>query len=292
MTEISNDDEELSGYEPSFEWEFALWHKHNQLRNLVASGNIINQPSATNMEYILYDSNWQSSIPLIHSQQCIFKKNNQRNTIAQQLVTSQFSFSADFSIDPIGENIAWLKLNDTLKFTYDMLQDVIVEQWFNQHYNFDYFLQSCNNSKLANDFLNYCVNYIQLVWSNTRYMACGVSICPNLYFEDNNEYISNSAFIVCDYWPSFRNYTRYIENLFPPYNTDDNRYSNASGNSICSECPNDRRQCGNDDFMDEFESDVMENSMYIIKQDDVDSLCYGCPEPDYHFCQSRTGCQC
>ena len=116
-------------------------------------------------------------------------------------------------------------------------------------------------------------------------MACGVSICPNLYFANNDEYISNTAFIVCDYWPSFRNYTTRVENLFPPYNSGNNANNSNTSSVVCSECPTDRMQCGNNEISYENNDNI-----YIIDSDDINSLCYGCPEPDYYFCQSRTAC--
>lgn len=228
-----------------------MYTKHNELRQRIATGNVENQPFATNMEQLLYDSALES-IALKHALQCNFTYNPSLNVDATNLKDNlSFTLSDRY---PFGENIAYDVSGPAL--TADKLQDIIEEQWFAGHQYYDYHSSTCHSYSHSGT-LDECKSYEKLAWATTRYMACGVSICPSLSLPDGNS-ISPAAFIVCDYWPSFDAQHLSIYDTNPDVNSPED-----IGDSLCSECPSDRRdEC-------------------------LDGLCGGCGSSRYHFCQNR-----
>ena len=258
----------LSQSPPFFEWEYSIWTKHNELRSKVARGLLsdYNQPFSNNMEEILYDTNLQT-IPLNHALNCNFSynKNLQRQADAIQDILS-FNFS---KLDQFGENIAWDSSGPLL--TFDRLQKIIQTQWFDNIYPYyDYYNSQCLFNSSLYDNIN-CNLYEKLLWAKTRYMACGVSICPSLPLNDkDNTIVNNAAFIVCNYWPSFDkdelpiyNTTQISVENVTHNNDDDDDDDDDNNNLLCSQCPSDRStQC-------------------------IKGLCSGCPAPNFNYCQDR-----
>ena len=200
------------------------------------------------MEQLLYDSTLES-IALNHALQCNFTHNPTLQSAAMNR-DHELSFALSDRY-PFGENIAYDLSGPAL--TADKLQDIIEEQWFAAHQYYDYNSSAC----LSPSHLEQCRSYEHLLWATTRYMACGVSICPSLSLP-NGDSVSPAAFIVCDYWPSFD------ADALPIYDTNPAATSPEDiAESVCSECASDRSdEC-------------------------LDGLCAGCPAPKYHFCQNR-----
>ncbi len=199
----------------------------------------MNHFNSTNMEHILYHSTLET-IPLNHA------LNKQIKQIENKL--SFKIFDGIFLNNQFGENIAY---DDSIGAFLDAnnLKNIIKQQWFDIHKYYNY-----NNNKC--DPLQDCNSYQKLLWAKTRYIACGVSICPELYLPNNQKISKPVAYIVCNYWPT------YDKDEIPIYKTVSIKNDNKITNNICTQCPMDRTQCNN-------------------------GLCSGCPAPNYNYCQDR-----
>eukprot|EP01083_Nonionella_stella_P089958 251283_1 len=234
-----------------FEWQYPLWSKHNELRSQVATGSVSGQPFATNMEQLFYESNMEQ-VPLKHALQCNYTHNTDLSDDMKS-IKDELSFKMS-EVEPFGENIAYFQSSNEPFLSPTQLQDIIEEQWFIPNI-YDYLTGQC----IANPTDSDCVAYQRLLWARTRYMACGVSLCPSLHFPDDDriDTISNAVFIVCNYWPS------YDKDELPIYQTSTVPDDDDIMDHVCTECAADRsNEC-------------------------TDGLCAGCAAPNYNYCQDR-----
>ncbi|ETO36474.1 hypothetical protein RFI_00588 [Reticulomyxa filosa] len=171
--------------EPGFNWRYALLSAHNIIRSFVGNGNLLSYgyPRAVDMQELVYSYN-MSIITMTHAGKCVYQKNSVRNDLVKFLFDSNLlEFKGeylDLSFYPTQESIAWFPNAQNL--THELLQELIVSKWLNEYKNYSYSLSRCNGKSDVSS----CLELINVLWSKTRYLSCGVNICNQLTFPNEN----------------------------------------------------------------------------------------------------------
>lgn len=98
------------------------------------------------------------------------------------------SFSAsDYGFSFVGENI-WAWSDDS-----QPVPEKPMEAWFNEKNYYDFNSMHCSKEP--------CGHYTAVVWSSTREVGCGFTICPHLGGQDGKVNYNPGLFFVCNYGP-------------------------------------------------------------------------------------------
>ncbi|GAB6019048.1 hypothetical protein CHUAL_000675 [Chamberlinius hualienensis] len=154
-------------------------NRHNQLRNQVATGQIANQPSASNMNEIAWDSNL-AKLAQDWADKCQYGHNKPK----------------DKDFKDVGQNIAQLQAN------YDIVKNFTspIDAWFDEVYKpgyppDGYSTQYTKAVPLV--FTDATGHYTQIVWANTSYIGCGF-----VKYDPQNPPYTQALYYVCNYGPA------------------------------------------------------------------------------------------
>jgi len=157
----------------------AVVDKHNELRQLVASGKQPGQPGAKGgkMPNLEWDDNL-AELAQAWADQCIFEHDNHGSTPLRRLEGYGY----------IGQNIA---MSTSSYFSPESTTDVtgFVQDWFNEVKDLNkknvHKFDSATNKGVVG-------HYTQVVWANTTKIGCGWVQFHRQYYE---------KFLFCDYYP-------------------------------------------------------------------------------------------
>ena len=237
--------------------------KHNNhIHTYKALGNTPGQPAGVNINKLLWDP-YLAKVAQDYSTNCQWLHNSNRNTDLQEYQNNtEYKFDS-YSLS-VGENLFYTTSND------DILTNLLygIQSYYNEYEYFTFNNNTdgcCQNDKM-------CGHYTQVIWSNTRYVGCGYTICDGLSGTSIGSG-TNVLLKVCNYFPS----------------------GNIVGNSpyfsgcACSNCPFDRicnenglcAGCGslNYDFCDDYYSNCDLLGQYCPNGCSTSSdnqLCVGC----------------
>lgn len=192
--------------------KLAILNKQNKYRNLTARGLTPRQPSASNMNQLVWD-NGLAKVAQDYSAKCIWGHNpNRRYDLNKYLSYTSFDYVNQY----VGENLFISTGSESL--------DTImrgIDFWYNENPYYTYGTVSgtatCQSGKQ-------CGHYTQLVWANTRYVGCGYTKCATV---QNLPTFTNAILFACNYYFA----GNYVGDY--PYKTG----------TSCSKCPQDRQTC-------------------------------------------------
>jgi len=161
--------------------------EHNYYRSLTALGYTPGYPAATDIESLIWDPAL-ASVAQSYADQCVWNHNANRKT--QFYATSGQTMWYDSNDIGVGENLYAFApgSDDPSSIVWG------IGSWYNEYPNWSYtqsYPGTCQSGKI-------CGHFTQLVWGNTRYVGCGVTLCPNGLNGWTNR---ASTIVVCDYWP-------------------------------------------------------------------------------------------
>jgi len=192
--------------------KLTILNLHNQYRNMTAQGLTSSQPSAGNMNQMIWDAGL-AKVAQNYSSQCIWAHNPNRSS---QLKNYLNITSFDYVNQYVGENLFISTGSETI--------DTIltgIEYWYNEYQYFTFGTISGTGTCQSGQ---QCGHYTQLVWGNTRYVGCGYTKCATV---QNLPTFTNAILFDCNYY-------------FAGNYVDDYPYISAES---CSNCPEDRQNC-------------------------------------------------
>ena len=183
-----------------FDWRNTILNYINSFRSSVTKGNYIEYgyPKSSNMGSLIYDNIFEM-IALNYSNECQYNTRSYSELRDQgNIILDKLSFNADFGIMEIKELYGYDEYfkSNLNSFNENDLNLLIQNKWINDYKYFNY-----NTSKCSNQTTN-CDGIKTILWGNTRYIGCGLSVCPTLFFDDNTQSDNISVFLVCVFWPS------------------------------------------------------------------------------------------
>jgi hypothetical protein len=190
--------------------KLTILNAHNKYRNLTSRGLTSNQPSATLMNQLVWDSGLEK-VAQNYTSACIWAHNPNRNSQLKNYATS-FSYVNQY----VGENL----FISTGSESMDTILSGI-EYWYKEYEYYTY-------GPIGGDGVcqsgQQCGHYTQLIWGKTRYVGCGYTKCPSV---KNLASFSNAIIFGCNYYFA----GNYVDEY--PYETG----------TACSDCPSDRGTC-------------------------------------------------
>jgi cell division septation protein DedD len=193
---------------------------HNRYRTLTAEGQTYGQPSASNMNQLIWDDGL-AQVAQQYSQQCIWAHNPNR---ASSLLNFLGSTSFQYTNQQVGENL----FISTGAENIDVLLQGI-QYWYEEYTYYTY--GTVAKSEVCESGQQ-CGHYTQLIWGTTRYVGCGYTKCPTT----SGLSLTNSILLVCNYYFAGNIVGDYPYSLgSPATNCASDR---SSQNNLCSGCPN------------------------------------------------------
>eukprot|EP00093_Oithona_nana_P001784 01784.XXX_7806_8495_1 [CDS] Oithona nana genome sequencing. len=156
-----------------------ILNKHNELRAKVANGQEDGQPSATNMNKLIWDDELASNAQL-WADQCPDGHDSNRRTIKYSGYVGQNMADSWNSRN----NMYW-GLGSKVQDWYDEVKD-----W--PAANIGAFSQAGATGITG--------HYTQIVWAETQYVGCGV-----IYYKDQSNWAKNYPYrktLICNYYPA------------------------------------------------------------------------------------------
>nr|APA33914.1 seminal fluid protein [Nilaparvata lugens] len=175
---------------------------HNNLRAMVARGQLRNQPPAQNMQQMTWDSQLAQRAQY-WANQCVYAHDKNRgNDVGQNIAQEYFSGHSN-------------RQHNFTKVIYDL--------WFSEHVRYRYKKLGPGDSS---DPATATGHYTQIVWANTNRVGCGFAS----YYQTQKR--QDQIFYVCNYAPSGNFIGQY------PYISGDpncraNGLSNSNINGLC-----------------------------------------------------------
>ena len=161
---------------------------HNEQRASIAAGDISGQPSATNMNELLWDAGL-ASVAQTYADKCHYDHNDNRGTEFRTIADAGgASFVVNDMSDSVGENIfaTTQKTNLAGVVTWGM------GAWFDEHEFYTYSTRKCDDGEQ-------CGHYTAIVWAETRYVGCGMAVCDNITGITQTWENNGGTFGVCNY---------------------------------------------------------------------------------------------
>jgi hypothetical protein len=192
---------------------------HNRLRNLTAQGLTYGQPSASDMNQLVWDAGL-AQVAQDYSAKCTWAHNSNR---VKDLLNYLDITSFDYTNQEVGENLFFSSGSESL----DVLLKGI-QYWYEEYTYYTYAKISSAGSCASGQ---QCGHYTQVVWSATRYVGCGYTKCSN-----TDGLGASGVLLVCNYY-----FAGNIVGYYP--------YQSGSGatqcpadrtpqNNVCGGCPN------------------------------------------------------
>jgi hypothetical protein len=191
---------------------------HNRYRTLTAQGSTYGQPSASNMNQLLWDTGLEK-IAQDYSAKCIWAHNSNRNS---DMANNADLASFDYTNQPVGENLFLTSASENLAAVLQGIQ-----YWYDEYTYYTYGVMSTSGSCQSGQ---QCGHYTQLVWGNTRYVGCGYTKCPSV-----SGGFGNSVLLVCNYYFAgniIGNYPYKVGSSATACGSD-----RSSQDGLCSGCP-------------------------------------------------------
>ena len=219
---------------------------HNYYRSQVSIGNTANQPFATNMNSLFWDSALES-VANDWVQECTWAHNRLRTYNVETLYFENATFKIPTINFYIGENLYATTANAN-KLSHLLLG---IYKWYIEFEYYNY----------SQTYQNEAAHYTALVWADTRYVGCAYYTCNDGVRGLTSENGEVWTIFGCNYFPG-GNYEEF------PYLTEniENNEEEQINDLICNNCDSDRKQCLK-----------QANSNYT-------GLCDGCMSVWYEYC--------
>jgi hypothetical protein len=260
-TDPPNQAEYQSVDQPEFNWRYALYTLHNDLRSEIAQGAFYDSgsqrwKSARNMDTMVYSYALEATA-MAFASKCQARHSDAvaRENIKQTVLASSVAdFEGYAQFSTLGENVAWTSMTDTTGLGFDSLQALVLSNWWTTRYqslNTNYRSTSsvastavsaaCDSS--GTDFndgvTSVCRAPTNMAYGRGRYIGCAVNQCPTLSFADGSS-VTDASLIVCYYW-QFQEYWDPQSYYFPIYK----EITAPATQTACDSCPTDRDSCAN-----------------------------------------------
>jgi len=199
--------------------KIAILKSHNKYRNTTAQGKTYGQPSASNMNQLIWDDGL-AQVAQDYSSKCIWAHNKERS---RDLLDHLDETSFEYTNQQVGENLFITTGTESLSV---LLKGV--QYWYNEYMYYTYGTTGGSSSCQSGQ---QCGHYTQMVWANTRYVGCGYTKCPST----SGVSMTNGVLLVCNYY--------FAGNVvgYAPYKTgtpgSECQSDRQGENNMCGGCP-------------------------------------------------------